>query len=87
MTTHDPWFHITQQKEYKPGDMPPEGRLAWDEWASVQDNAGLRQKECLRCGKWQYPQELSGKMELHELETQRGKIQLLMPVCNECIDK
>jgi hypothetical protein len=45
---------------YKPGDPPPGGYLNWHAWAEVQDKAGLRQKQCSRCGLWKFPQELSG---------------------------
>jgi hypothetical protein len=45
---------------FKPGDPPPEGYLNWHAWAEVQDKAGLRQKQCSRCGLWKFPQELSG---------------------------
>lgn len=43
-------------RDYKPGDPPPDGYLAWHEWAEVQHKAGLRQRQCL-CGKWVFPQE------------------------------
>lgn len=51
-------IHITVQKEYKPGDLPPEGYLAWHEWAEVQRKAGIKQVQCGRCGLWRTPQEL-----------------------------
>lgn len=45
---------------FKPGDLPPSGYLNWHAWAEVQDKAGLRQKQCSRCGLWRFPQELNG---------------------------
>ena len=50
---------ILQQRTYKPGDPEPDGYLAWHEWAAAQHKAGLRQRQCGRCGLWNYPQELS----------------------------
>ena len=46
---------ILAQEAYKPGDQAPSGYLAWHEWAEVQHKAGLRQKQCGRCGLWRYP--------------------------------
>ncbi len=33
--------------------------LAWHEWAAAQHKAWLRQRQCCRCGLWNYPQELN----------------------------
>jgi len=44
---------------YKPGDLPPEGYLAWQEWAEVQRNAGIKLVVCPTCGLYRTPQELS----------------------------
>lgn len=41
---------ILEQATYKPGDQAPDGYLARHEWAEVQHKAGLRQKQCGRCG-------------------------------------
>ena len=60
---------IIEQDEYKPGDQPPEGYLAWCEWAEVQRKAGVKQKKCVVCGLWRTPQEL---------------IDAAIPVCNKC---
>lgn len=46
------------QKDYKPGDLPPEGYLAWHEWAEVQRKAGIKPKPCKRCGRYLTPQEV-----------------------------
>lgn len=59
--------------DFNPGDQAPKGYLEWHEWADVQHKAGLRQKECGRCGKWKYPQELSTQYD--RLDAQ---------LCNEC---
>jgi hypothetical protein len=81
-------LHILQQAEYKPGDQPPEGYLAWHEWAEAQHKAGLRAKQCGRCGLWRYPQELSPTIDSAELKHMRkGKIAqvtVVTPVCNTC---
>jgi len=61
------------QKDYKPGDMPPEGYLAWHEWADVQRKAGIKQKQCFSCSLWKKPQELSGKTGGFKGKTKRGK--------------
>lgn len=42
---------------FRAGDPPPEGYLAWDEWARVQLKAGLKQRKCWHCGLWRFPQE------------------------------
>jgi uncharacterized paraquat-inducible protein A len=55
---------LTIQKNYKPGDMPPRGYLAWHEWAEVQRKAGIKQVACSQCGLWRTPQELSDKVKV-----------------------
>lgn len=79
--------HILEQATYKPGDQAPEGYLAWHEWADTQHKAGLRQKECGRCGIWKYPQQLSEKTDEFEVKSKKGPIVLKTPVCNECAIK
>ena len=39
------------------GSMPPDGYLAWHEWADVQTQGGLNQSQCDECGLWFFPQE------------------------------
>ena len=84
-------LHILWQAEYKPGDQAPEGYLAWHEWAEVQHKAGLRQKQCGRCGLWRYPQQLSATVDRAELLKARGRIASRVtvetPVCNDCETK
>ena len=75
---------VCVQPDFKPGDQEPEGYLAWHEWAEVQHKAGLRQKECGRCGKWKYPQQLSGTIDRCEMQSRNGPVTLSTPVCNEC---
>lgn len=70
--------------DFKPGDQPPEGYLAWHEWAEVQRKAGIKQVECGRCGRWKTPQELSDQIDLHEAKTRRGPVTVETPVCNKC---
>ena len=55
---------------YKPGDQPPFGHCDWMEWAEVQHKAGLRQRQCVKCDKYRYPQEIA----------RWGR----SPVCKEC---
>lgn len=43
---------------FRPGDLPPEGYLAWHSWAEMQRKAGIGQTPCSRCGRWRTPQEL-----------------------------
>lgn len=72
-------------REFKPGDPAPEGYLEWHEWAEVQHEAGLRQKECGRCGKWWYPQELSDQMDRHEAKSRKGLVTVETAVCLKCV--
>ncbi len=75
---------ICVQPKFKAGDQAPEGYLAWHEWAETQHKAGLRQKECGRCGKWKYPQELSATVDACEMQSRKGPVTLKTPVCNAC---
>ena len=79
---------ILEQAPYKPGDQAPEGYLAWHEWAEVQHKAGLRQKQCGRCGLWRYPQQLSALVDSTEVtglrKRQPFRRTLETPVCNDC---
>lgn len=78
-------LHILWQRDYKPGDQAPDGYLAWHEWAEVQHKAGLRQKQCGKCGLWRYPQELSGALIEWEARTARGKpVRQMAPLCLKC---
>lgn len=51
---------VDESGGYKPGDPPPEGYVAWHEWARVQYRAGLRQSRCKGCGRWLFSQEFKG---------------------------
>ena len=78
---------LLTQPTFKPGDLPPEGYLAWHEWAAVQHKAGLRQRECGKCGRWKYPQELSDEIVRIEGRTSRGaRVSLGEPVCKACVE-
>jgi len=44
--------------DYTVGELPPEGYLAWHEWARIQFKGGLRQRK-YPCGHWLFPQEVS----------------------------
>jgi len=79
-------MHILIQKEYRPGDLPPEGYLAWHEWAEVQRKAGIKQVECGRCGLWKTPQELSGDTIAFNARHKNGRsANLELPVCLNCV--
>ena len=70
------------QEDYKPGDP------AWHEWAEAQHKAGLRQKQCGKCGLWRYPQELSEEFVKWDAATSRGrKVKQMAPVCLKCAPK
>ena len=76
---------LLTQANYKPGDLPPDGYLAWHEWADVQRKAGIKQCACGRCGKWVTPQELSDKVVKFEARDRRGKpVTVSNPVCSRC---
>ncbi len=71
---------------YQPGDQPPEGYLAWHEWAEVQYKSGRRQVECGRCGRWSFPQELSSVIDEHKARDKHGDlVDARSPVCNKCV--
>ena len=79
-------MHILTQKEYKSGDMPPDGYLAWHEWAEVQRKAGIKQVSCGRCGLWKTPQELSGEIITMNARNKRGDtVKIESPVCIKCV--
>lgn len=76
------------QSTYKPGDLPPEGYLAWHEWAEVQRKAGIKQVQCGRCALWRTPQELSTIVDKHPARTSRGALlHLTSPVCTKCAER
>jgi len=76
---------LLEQADYKPGEQAPDGYLAWHEWAEVQHKAGLRQKQCGRCGLWRYPQELDNVTTKWEARTRGGKmVKQELPVCLKC---
>jgi len=75
---------ILAQKTYKPGDQPPEGYIAWHEWADVQRKAGIKQVQCGKCGLWNTPQELSGKTVHWTLQSRKGPVEQSAQICNKC---
>lgn len=77
--------HILAQSAYQPGDPPPEGYLAWHEWATAQHKAGLRQVPCGACSKWRYPQELSDRKPTFEARDRTGRIHRIVSyICLAC---
>ncbi len=83
--------HIDFAGEYKPGDARPDGYLDWYEWSEVQAKAGLKQKQCGRCGLWQWPQELSDVIDTSRpfyFEKGKKKYKVVRePVCLKCVEK
>jgi len=75
------------QPGFKPGDQAPSGYLAWHEWAEVQHKAGLRQKQCGRCGKWKFPQELTADIDRCEAQSRKGPVTIESPVCRACANQ
>ena len=79
---------LLTQQEYKPGDLPPKGYLAWHEWAEVQRKAGIKQVMCGRCMKWKTPQELSDTVDKsYPFKIKNGEkvvVEFSSPVCREC---
>lgn len=51
-------WHIDITPKFKAGDPEPTSYLDWHEWARVQAAAGLKQRQCKKCNKWRYPQDL-----------------------------
>jgi len=80
----DSSVHLLVMPDFKPGDPKPEGYLQWHEWAEVQQKAGLRQKECGRCGRWKYPQELSARTIKTTGISKHGFVDIESPVCLAC---
>jgi len=77
--------YITAQRDYKPGDLPPEGYLAWHEWAEVQRKAGIKQVLCAKCCLWKTPQELSGQFVESKGTDRYGQVHMMKdPVCTKC---
>lgn len=70
---------------FKPGDQPPEGYIAWHEWAEVQRKAGIKQVQCGKCGLWKTPQELSAEVLEYEAKDKIGNpVTVRDPVCGKC---
>ena len=75
---------VCVQPEFKPGDQAPEGYLAWHEWDEVQRKAGIKQKQCGRCGRWKCPQELSPTIDRATMQSKKGPVVVETVVCTEC---
>jgi hypothetical protein len=71
---------------FKPGDPPPDGYLAWHEWAEAQRKAGIKQVQCGRCGLWKTPQELNSKTLDFDVKDSFGNvINIHEHICSNCI--
>ena len=78
-------MNILKQNQYKAGDLPPTEYLAWHEWAMVQIKAGIKQKQCGRCGLWRTPQELSVKVDVAMLRVKSATaVDVVSAVCKTC---
>lgn len=76
---------LIEQDAYKSGDQPPQGYLAWHEWADVQYKSGLRQQACGQCGKYFFPQELSKSVMNCKLHDKKGNVVVTpQPICLSC---
>lgn len=75
---------VCETPDFKPGDLPPEGYLAWHEWAEVQHKAGIKQEQCGRCSKWKTPQELSPTIDRATMQSRKGPAVVETVVCTEC---
>lgn len=47
------------KNQYPKGSPAPSGYVYWHEWAEAQHLHGLRQKQCVTCGRYKFPQELN----------------------------
>ena len=78
---------LTVIPDFKPGDPPPTGYVAWHEWASVQRKAGLRQRTCGICGLWRFPQEMSTETITGYPRDSIGRVHTVTsPVCLKCVE-
>lgn len=81
-------FLVTMSPGFKVGDQAPEGYLDWHEWAEIQHKGGLRQVQCPKCGKWQYPQELSTREIESKVLVSRARVPRITKafVCLKCVE-
>jgi hypothetical protein len=69
---------------FNPGDLPPDGYMAWNEWAEVQRKANIKQVQCGKCGLWRTPQELSGQTMQWTVQSSKGPVEQTAPICIKC---
>ena len=70
---------------FKPGDPRPKGYMAFFEWAEVQHKAGLKQVQCGKCNRWNFPQELSGETVQVVIRKAKYHRRATLPVCLKCV--
>jgi hypothetical protein len=76
---------LTVCGQYKVGDMPPIGYTDLEEWWHVQKKGGLKQIQC-GCGKWCFPQQLSGEVSQFRAKDKKGNpVTIETPICLECV--
>ena len=71
------------------GSQPPDGYVAWHEWAKAQHEGGLRQKRCGLCSLCRFPQEMSGRTVTSYPTRGKGgpKVKVTSPVCRKCASR
>lgn len=66
----------------------PKGYLQWHQWAQDQyQKHKLRQQRCGRCSRWWFPQELSDRLDVVDVEKNGIVVTRLSVVCLECFHK
>ncbi len=77
---------LTWTDEFAPGDPAPSVYNDWHEWARVQAEAGLEQVTCGQCGRWKFPQELSGQVVAsHPFDRDGVAHTVTSPICKACV--
>lgn len=77
---------VTLSPGFKIGDPEPQGYLDWHEWAEIQHKGGLRQTQCPRCSRWQFPQSLSTRSHEWTAKDRRDREHKFSEfICLKCI--
>ena len=56
------YIRLREPAKYHGGEPRPEGYMDFIEWAKAQRKAGYRQTRCRQCGRFSFPQELTGRI-------------------------
>jgi hypothetical protein len=71
------------KRQWPKGCMPPDDYVAWHAWAEAQWLHGLKQGNCVNCGRYCFPQELnalgscSDVADCRTFVKKHGKLQLV----------